>query len=90
MHSVEAVLSALECCGVDNARIEMEGGGELPTLDGSAVVCLTTLSQYALSSAETGVHVPSHHLILDMHNGMVQCHVHNLPGQAESLRQALS
>ena len=38
VHSVEAVLSALECCGVDNARIEIEGGGELPTLDGSAVV----------------------------------------------------
>ena len=39
VHSVEALLSALECCGVNNARIEIEGGGELPTLDGSAMVC---------------------------------------------------
>lgn len=39
VHSVEALLSALECCGVNNARIEVEGGGELPTLDGSAMVC---------------------------------------------------
>lgn len=38
VHTVEALLSALECCGVDNARIEIEGGGELPTLDGSAMV----------------------------------------------------
>ena len=38
MHTVEALLSALECCGVDNARIEIEGGGEVPTLDGSAMV----------------------------------------------------
>lgn len=38
IHSVEALLSALECCGVNNARIEIEGGGEVPTLDGSAMV----------------------------------------------------
>jgi hypothetical protein len=33
---VEHLLSALECCGVDNARIEMEGGYEVPVTDGSA------------------------------------------------------
>ncbi|EFJ46631.1 hypothetical protein VOLCADRAFT_105382 [Volvox carteri f. nagariensis] len=33
---VESLLSALEACGVDNARIEIEGGDELPVLDGSA------------------------------------------------------
>lgn len=38
VHSVEALLSALECCGVDNARIEIEGGDELPVCDGSAAV----------------------------------------------------
>ena len=42
VHSVEALLSALECCGLDNARIEVEGGGEIPTLDGSAAVSLST------------------------------------------------
>ena len=31
------LLSALEACGVDNARIEVEGGGELPLWDGNAV-----------------------------------------------------
>ena len=34
---MEALLSALECCGVDNARIEMEGGEEVPVADGSAI-----------------------------------------------------
>ncbi|KAG2451879.1 hypothetical protein HYH02_003654 [Chlamydomonas schloesseri] len=33
---VEALLSALEACGVDNARIEIEGGIEVPVIDGSA------------------------------------------------------
>lgn len=33
---VEALLSALEACGVDNARIEVEGGREMPVIDGSA------------------------------------------------------
>ncbi|KAG2441679.1 hypothetical protein HXX76_003297 [Chlamydomonas incerta] len=33
---VEALLSALEACGVDNARIEIEGGVEVPVIDGSA------------------------------------------------------
>ena len=37
MHSVESLLSALECCGVDNARIEIEGGEEVPVVDGSAM-----------------------------------------------------
>ncbi|KAK9904226.1 hypothetical protein WJX75_007256 [Coccomyxa subellipsoidea] len=37
VHSVESLLSALECCGVDNARIEIEGGEEVPVADGSAM-----------------------------------------------------
>lgn len=36
VESVELLLSALEACGVDNARIEIEGGDEIPVIDGSA------------------------------------------------------
>jgi UDP-3-O-acyl-N-acetylglucosamine deacetylase len=35
--NVELLLSALEACGVDNARIEIEGGHEIPVLDNSAL-----------------------------------------------------
>eukprot|EP00192_Tetraselmis_astigmatica_P005761 CAMPEP_0117668812 /NCGR_PEP_ID=MMETSP0804-20121206/11766_1 /TAXON_ID=1074897 /ORGANISM="Tetraselmis astigmatica, Strain CCMP880" /LENGTH=522 /DNA_ID=CAMNT_0005476763 /DNA_START=111 /DNA_END=1679 /DNA_ORIENTATION=+ len=34
--TVEHLLSALEGCAVDNARIEVEGGEEMPVIDGSA------------------------------------------------------
>lgn len=34
---MEHLLSALEACGVDNARIEIEGGPEVPIIDGSAL-----------------------------------------------------
>ncbi len=34
---MEHLLSALEQCGVDNARIEVEGGDEVPIIDGSAL-----------------------------------------------------
>jgi UDP-3-O-acyl-N-acetylglucosamine deacetylase len=34
---VEHLLSALEMLGVDNARIEVEGGTEIPIIDGSAL-----------------------------------------------------
>ena len=34
--TVEHLLSALEASGIDNARIEVEGNGEIPILDGSA------------------------------------------------------
>ena len=37
VQSVEHLLSALEACGVDNARIEIEGGPEVPIVDGSAL-----------------------------------------------------
>jgi UDP-3-O-acyl-N-acetylglucosamine deacetylase len=33
----EHLLAALECCGVHNARIEVEGGKEMPIIDGSAL-----------------------------------------------------
>jgi UDP-3-O-acyl-N-acetylglucosamine deacetylase len=35
--NVELLLAALEACGVDNARIEVEGGHEIPVLDNSAL-----------------------------------------------------
>ena len=34
---MEHLLSALDSCGVDNARIEIEGGPEVPIIDGSAL-----------------------------------------------------
>lgn len=37
IESVEHLLAALEACGVDNARIEIENGNEVPILDGSAL-----------------------------------------------------
>ena len=37
VQSVEHLLSSLEQCGVDNARIEIEGGDEVPIIDGSAL-----------------------------------------------------
>lgn len=33
----EHLLAALEACGVDNARIEVDGAEELPMLDGAAL-----------------------------------------------------
>ncbi|KAK9847002.1 hypothetical protein WJX84_008281 [Apatococcus fuscideae] len=35
IQGVQSILSALEACGIDNARIEIEGGCELPIIDGS-------------------------------------------------------
>ena len=37
VQGAEALLSALELMGVDNARIEIEGGPEVPVVDGSAL-----------------------------------------------------
>ncbi len=37
VQGVEHLLSALEMLGVDNARIEIEGGHEVPIIDGSAL-----------------------------------------------------
>lgn len=37
IQGAQLLLSALEAMGVDNARIEIEGGCEIPVLDGSAL-----------------------------------------------------
>ncbi len=49
--SVELLLSALEACGVDNARIEVEGGYELPVLDGSCLGWALSIQQAGLRPA---------------------------------------
>lgn len=36
VRGVEHLLAALEACGVDNCRIEVEGGAEVPIVDGAA------------------------------------------------------
>ncbi|GIL74850.1 hypothetical protein Vretifemale_4715, partial [Volvox reticuliferus] len=59
---VESLLSALEACGVDNARIEIEGGSELPVLDGSAEgwtdeICRSGL-RYAPSRQDLTIKLP--------------------------------
>uniref|UniRef100_A0A7S0IE45 UDP-3-O-acyl-N-acetylglucosamine deacetylase n=1 Tax=Micromonas pusilla TaxID=38833 RepID=A0A7S0IE45_MICPS len=48
----EHLLSALEAIGVDNARIELDGSGEVPIMDGSAY-------QFAYECARVGL-VPAH------------------------------
>lgn len=37
VRGVEHLLAALEACGVDNCRIEIEGGREVPVVEGAAV-----------------------------------------------------
>lgn len=51
--TVEHLLSALEASGVDNARIEVEGSGEIPILDGSAYLFCYETSRVGLVPAET-------------------------------------
>jgi len=50
--TVEHLLSALEASGVDNARIEVEGSGEIPILDGSAYQFCYDLARVGLVPAE--------------------------------------
>lgn len=49
----EHLLSALEACGVDNARIEIEGGQEIPVLDGSAGGWATEIHVAGLALAKS-------------------------------------
>ncbi|GAX81596.1 hypothetical protein CEUSTIGMA_g9024.t1 [Chlamydomonas eustigma] len=50
---VELLLSALELCGVENARIEIEGGLEVPVLDGSALGWVLHIQFAGLRNAPT-------------------------------------
>ena len=48
---VEHLLSALEACGVDNCRIEVEGGAELPIIDGSALPWCEAIMEAGIAAA---------------------------------------
>ncbi|KAI7838145.1 hypothetical protein COHA_008076 [Chlorella ohadii] len=47
----EHLLAALECCGVHNARIEVEGGKEVPIIDGSALGWATEVLRAGVQTA---------------------------------------
>lgn len=49
--SPETILSALEACGVDNARIEIEGGSEIPVADGSALTWALEIQKAGIREA---------------------------------------
>lgn len=51
VRTVEHLLSALEGLGVDNCRIEIEGGNEVPLLDGSAKVWVEAVHEAGISFA---------------------------------------
>ncbi len=54
IRTVEHVLAALACMGVDNARIEIDGS-EVPLLDGSAKIWAESIAQAGLISQSTEV-----------------------------------
>ena len=60
--SPEALLSALEACGVDNARIEVEGGSEVPVADGSALTWVLEVQKAGVRPCDGGADVatPGH------------------------------
>jgi UDP-3-O-[3-hydroxymyristoyl] N-acetylglucosamine deacetylase len=47
----EHLLAALEACGVDNARCELRGTGEVPVLDGSALPFASAVAHAGLATA---------------------------------------
>lgn len=49
--SPESILSALEACGVDNARIEIEGGSEVPVGDGSGLTWVLEVQKAGIRDA---------------------------------------
>lgn len=62
---VEHLLSSLEACGVSNCRIEIEGGREVPVLDGSSSGWVSQVSRVGvvfnrcvINSGYSGVHRP--------------------------------
>lgn len=56
VQSVEHLLSALENCGVDNARIEIEGGPEVPIIDGSALGWVVNVQTVRLLNSSKSWH----------------------------------
>lgn len=49
--SPESILSALEACGIDNARIEIEGGSEVPVGDGSGLTWVLEIQKAGTQDA---------------------------------------
>ncbi|KAI3434519.1 hypothetical protein D9Q98_002592 [Chlorella vulgaris] len=64
----EHLLAALECCGVDNARIEIEGGQEVPIIDGSALGWAAEVQRTGLKAVATA----------GVSDAVVSKHVHSL------------
>ncbi|KAK1314739.1 putative UDP-3-O-[3-hydroxymyristoyl] N-acetylglucosamine deacetylase 1 [Acorus calamus] len=54
VRTVEHLLSALEATGVDNCRIHIDGGDEVPLLDGSARQWVEAIEQVGLCVAKDG------------------------------------
>jgi UDP-3-O-acyl-N-acetylglucosamine deacetylase len=50
--SVEHILASLEACGVDNCRIEIENGTEVPIIDGSAHGWTTLITRLGVIPCE--------------------------------------
>eukprot|EP01018_Ginkgo_biloba_P029058 Gb_03164 [translate_table: standard] len=50
--TIEHLLSALEGMGVDNCRIEIEGGNEVPLLDGSSMVWVEAIEEAGICIAK--------------------------------------
>lgn len=67
VRTIEHLLSALEGLGVDNCRIEIEGGNEVPLLDGSAKIWVDAILEAGLSPAidDGGNKVPRKVFVLD-------------------------
>eukprot|EP00746_Dinoflagellata_sp_MGD_P155815 gnl/MRDRNA2_/MRDRNA2_85560_c0_seq2.p1 gnl/MRDRNA2_/MRDRNA2_85560_c0~~gnl/MRDRNA2_/MRDRNA2_85560_c0_seq2.p1 ORF type:complete len:499 (+),score=9.29 gnl/MRDRNA2_/MRDRNA2_85560_c0_seq2:167-1498(+) len=51
--SVEHMLASLEACGVDNCRIEVENGNEIPTIEGSAHGWTTLITRVGVVPCDT-------------------------------------
>ncbi|KAK9814723.1 hypothetical protein WJX72_010533 [[Myrmecia] bisecta] len=56
VENVQPLLSALEAFGVDNARIEIEGGPEIPIIDGSAMGWCVEIHRVGLRLATNPQH----------------------------------
>lgn len=50
--SVEHLLAALQACGVDNCRIELEGGREIPIIDGSSHGWTTLINRVGVAPCD--------------------------------------
>ncbi|WOL14189.1 putative UDP-3-O-acyl-N-acetylglucosamine deacetylase 2 [Canna indica] len=73
VRTVEHLMSALEACGVDNCRIEIDGGDEVPLLDGSAKEWVETIRQAGLCVAEDQKSNNLERLVPKLHEPLYLC-----------------